>query len=367
MSNTREDENVHILPIVYPSITTYTQHAHTMSILEAYDYTKDWIMSHYIMIFCRKKCIEKSWGDFYFPATYELRGFDHCRYLLTQKVLMETIQHDGFDMIDFVCDSIDRGNYIHIMLDNFYIDKSQRFYQKEHKNHDTLIYGYDKNQEILYAADFAYSTSQKYTFVEIKFDQFRLAQKNADLHYDITTDYLNGIFMMYKILPPEAARYDYHFYNIINQLKAYYNCTEPDDWKYIHNDDRKCCVFGLECYDALIQYLNDLRDDTPMIDIRIYTLMSDHKHLMCQRIEFLKEQKSELTPILDPLLESYQEVDRLCGCVPFLFVKMALTKQKKYANRAIDTLQQAKELETKALGTFLKEFDEKYVDHFYDI
>ena len=44
------------LPVSYPIITTYTQHAHLLSILTGCDLTYDWIFSNYIQLYINR-CI----------------------------------------------------------------------------------------------------------------------------------------------------------------------------------------------------------------------------------------------------------------------------------------------------------------------
>lgn len=62
------------MPVSYPMITTYTQHAHLLSILTHYECAHPWIFSNYIQLFINKD-YKHHWGDFYFPLTYEPAAF----------------------------------------------------------------------------------------------------------------------------------------------------------------------------------------------------------------------------------------------------------------------------------------------------
>ncbi len=44
-----------VLPVTYPMITTYTQHAHLLSILSNYECTYPWIFSNYIQLYINKQ------------------------------------------------------------------------------------------------------------------------------------------------------------------------------------------------------------------------------------------------------------------------------------------------------------------------
>lgn len=69
------------LPVTYPMITTYTQHAHLLSILTSYESNYDWIFSNYIQLFINRD-YKHNWGDFYFPLPYTLRPSDSCGWIL---------------------------------------------------------------------------------------------------------------------------------------------------------------------------------------------------------------------------------------------------------------------------------------------
>lgn len=140
-----------ILPVNYPMITTYTQHAHLLSILTYYEYTKGWIYSNYIQLYMNRD-YKHNWGDFYFPFPYELRPSDTCKWILSQKIKRDTVIKKG-SVIDFIIDSINSDNYVHTMLNYYYVPVSVH-YKKTHSHHDMLIYGYDLDKKIFHVADF---------------------------------------------------------------------------------------------------------------------------------------------------------------------------------------------------------------------
>lgn len=138
-----------LLPVKKPVTAAYTTDAHIVSILESYDYTEDWIMSQYILIFCRKDLKKNCWGDYYFPMTYNVRSQETCRYLQKQKIHPETLQNFDIDIIDFVCREIQNSYYVDIMLDSYYLTKTF-CYHTEHGYHDILIYGFNKKERVFY-------------------------------------------------------------------------------------------------------------------------------------------------------------------------------------------------------------------------
>jgi len=55
-----------ILPICDPVITSYTKHAHILSIIGSYKQTYPWIFSNYIQVYMNKYYKDNR-ADFYFP------------------------------------------------------------------------------------------------------------------------------------------------------------------------------------------------------------------------------------------------------------------------------------------------------------
>ena len=86
MKNTTQTLGSKRLPVSYPMITTYTQHAHLLSILTHYECAHPWIFSNYIQLFINKD-YKHHWGYFYFPLTYELRPSDGANGLRLKRYI----------------------------------------------------------------------------------------------------------------------------------------------------------------------------------------------------------------------------------------------------------------------------------------
>jgi hypothetical protein len=273
------------LPIKYPMISTYTQHAHLLSILEAYDKAESWIYSNYILFFSNRNYKRNSWCDFYFPMPYEIRPSDCCKWLITQKISWDTIK-DKISITQFIINAIDSNQYVHLMINFYYIQKS-RLYKKNEYVHDTLIFGYDRSQETFKCADFLFQTTN-YEFADISFEDMEKAF--LKVKYEKYCSYLNGLIFLYQF--NEECDYEFDERNITNGLIQYYQNVVPEYWKLYNQKNGELIVYGMDIYEVLINYIKISKGEG-FIDIRPFYLLYDHKKIMIQRMKFLENSGSD--------------------------------------------------------------------------
>jgi hypothetical protein len=269
-----------VLPVNYPMITSYTQHAHLLSILSNYECTYPWIYSNYIQLYINED-YKNNWGDFYFPFPYELRPSDTCKWIFTQKIHRDVVNCKWESIINFIIECINSNNYVHTMINFFYVALSSR-YNKVHLNHDILIFGFDLNEEVLYVSDFF--GVGKYSYEKISFLDFSRAYSSYSLSKN--QDYLNGMVYLYKF----NAKSDYQFSikNISNSIKSYLYSSIPEYWDCYNRDNREDIVFGMEIYTTLKNYIAKKRSSRESdIDIRPFYMLYDHKKIMLLRLKYL--------------------------------------------------------------------------------
>ena len=326
-----------VLPVKYPMVTTYTQHAHLLSILSNYEYTYPWIFSNYIQLYINKD-FRHDWGDFYFPFPYELRPSDTCKWLLTKKIDRDVADSKWGNIINFIIDSINSNNYVHTMLNSSCIPLAPN-YNKEHFIHDVLVYGYDLKEEMLYFSDFI-GVTHKYSFEKISFIDYTKAFNT----YGLATnqDYLNKLIYLYKLNSAHdyTFNYDYEFNikNISNSIKAYLNSSVPEYWDIYNNENRDNIVFGIEIYDTLKNYIawKSVSNESD-IDIRPFYLVYDHKKIMLLRLEYLhrlgyyKDCSSEN-------IAGITELEAQAKVVVNMLIKYNLSKNRTILNMVIDMI-----------------------------
>ena len=272
-----------ILSISDPVITSYTKHAHILSIIENYEQVYPWIFSNYIQLYINKDFKYDS-NDFYFPYPYELGFADACKWIQDQKIDKSFIYSKWKSVIDFIIDCIDSNNYVHVMINYFYVPVS-RTYNKNDFYHDILIYGYDSDEEILYFRDFF--NSQKYSSAKVSFSDFSNAFSQGNI--SSKEDYLHGMVRLYKF--NNDYNYKFNIKNITNSIKSYLSGSTPEYWEIYNVGDRENTVFGIEIYTTLKNYIiRQASEGEFNIDIRPFYLLYDHKKIMCLRLKYLDEQ-----------------------------------------------------------------------------
>lgn len=277
--------SVNLLPVSDPMITTYTQHAHLLSILSNYEYTYPWIFTNYIQLYINKD-YKHNWGDFYFPSPYEVRPSDTCQWIISQKINRKSIARQWNSAVDFVVDSIHSNHYVHAMVNLFYVPVSD-CYHEVHLNHDLLVYGYDLDQELFYVSDFF--KGGIYSREVISFKDFNL----AFLHYDTVPhhkelDYLNGLIYLYQFDQECKYRRDLDIQAVMNSIRHYLNNTVPEYWHhYNFGADKEKLDFGRQIYATLKNYAKTTSELASALDIRPFYLLYDHKKIMMLRLQYL--------------------------------------------------------------------------------
>lgn len=267
------------LKIQYPIITTYTHHAHLLSILGTDERTKEWIISNYIQLYANKDLINTNWGDFYFPMPYETRTFETCKWIITQKNTEKFIDRHYEDIVLYIKEAIDADYYVNMGINYKYISNS--IYYHTDKVHDVLVYGYDDDRSVILCADFVFSSS-KYMFSECSYEEFEKAYNN-DYRRD-KASYFNHMIYAYQL--KKECDYEYDLRNIIYNLKEYCKGSMPEYWKAYNMKNSEKVTWGINYYDALVDYVEKI----DYLEIRFLWLLRDHKRIMLERLYFLQKQ-----------------------------------------------------------------------------
>lgn len=336
--------NQKILPVEYPVITTYTHHAHLLSILGTKKEAFPWIISNYIQVFINKNFKESSWGDFYFPMPYETRTVENCKWLFNQKIRENLIDDRWNSIVDFVIDALDNNNYVNMMINYKYLSKSS-LYKKTDWRHDVMVYGYDNEEKKLFCADFLFKSAQ-YEFSECSFEEFEDAYKNRYSYTNST--YLDHCVHTFEI--NSACDYEYDERNILALLKQYYSSEMPEYWKNYNQKNSNKLVFGMQFYDALSIYLRE--KDNPNIDIRPFYLMQDHKNIMIERIKYLATANVALSSYIAP----YEQVFINCKKLVKIIMKYNYSHSPSTLEDACLKIENIKQNEKELLEAFLRDF-----------
>ncbi|WP_127529574.1 hypothetical protein [Paenibacillus kobensis] len=320
MKDTTNVIGMKLLPISHPMITTYTQHAHLLSILTHYECTYPWIFSNYIQLYINKDYKHK-WGDFYFPQTYELRPSDACKWIITQKIHRDTVTSKWGSIIDFIIENINSNHYVHTMVNYFYVPLSDR-YNKLQLHHDILVYGYDLNREMFYVSDFF--KNGIYSKGEISFADLSLAFSTN--HLTTNHDYLREMVYLYKF--NDQYQDSFNADTIVNSISNYFTNKTPEYWEmFNYGGDRDNLDFGMQIYTTLQNYVNSILENESKIDIRPFHLLYDHKKIMTLRLKYLYDNRL-LSKLNQDHIDSFISIEVMAKIIVNLVFKYNLTNDR---------------------------------------
>ena len=285
-----------ILDMVEPLITTYTGHAHLLSVLGLNKDTYPWIFSNYIQIYSNKDLHKEAWADFYFPYPFELRTVDTCHWMATQKLLRNIVLDIWDNFVEAIMFFINKEMYLHVMVDQYYIPNT-RYYNLNHNLHDIFIYGYNREEEKIYACDFI--GTGKYSKFELGFDEIN----KAFLDYEkcVNFDYLYQNVYIYKV--KSICNYQPDFMNILNTLTLYLNGTTPEYWTCYSDTTKNSRVYGMDCYKAYIDYVTKCFQLDEEINKALFYLLLDHKRIMTLRFKYLNQLGANYSSFIEKLSE----------------------------------------------------------------
>lgn len=278
------------LSIAEPSISAYSWQSTVLAILQTDKRCDDWIYCNYVQTYsvrrlyynCNQFAGELS---FYYNlygswSFYEYKANPWLDYYKIPRALIAT---NYKSIIEFIIERINNLEYVYLPIEMQYISA----YGNGTGSHTMLIYGYDDELAEFYCAD---NFSHKYgfatvPFVELKeaFDKFDIATLNPEIRNNYTDIYdVCTLKMVEPIWNQEAFKF--HLYKLISDLKEYLLIGDYG----LGYRPNKHYVFGIECYDALADYLNDaLSNKSEYFDYKAFSAFYDHKSLMEKRIIYL--------------------------------------------------------------------------------
>ena len=269
-----------ILPIATPFITSYTNIASTFSIIGVQEeQIIPWISDHLIQLVGREeegKMIDQ-WATFYDFATKDaIPAYEGIPFI--SKCKFDRVALEISDFALFIEEQINAGYYVHAYLDRYYL-KVSNDYLKEHYNHQTFIYGYDRSKNEIYIADFY---NQKFDFVSVSYQDINLSY-NTDI--SIKEEYIN--FWKNHIYTSKQLDYKYEINIDLLKLSLKDYIDRKDSflkYEYTFTHRNVKTFFGLDFYNVLKIHCNK---HTEFIDYRAFHILCDHKKAMKTRFDYL--------------------------------------------------------------------------------
>jgi hypothetical protein len=317
--------NKKVLPLIIPEITTIPRYTNLEAILAAngMDYLP-WFRSNFLQIRCPKK-VSMSWIDIDYEPLFFEKLCPLIDYRAVPKDLIDTNR-----TIDFFIKCIDHNHYIYTVFDRYYVPVSVS-YGKQHQLHDSLVFGYDLEQEEFHIADFF----EEYKFERLPFSQVESAFREAQpkgYHFTKNVELIT-------LNPNYTPIFDLDL--VIHSLKNY--CLSRHDQmnsylsSYSVHVSPEDNVYGLDVYDTLIAFLTNSTNIGYQF-FRPLHLLWHHKKNVLQTINYL-----QISGILDKnqyisLYEDYSDIEKRMLINRNLMIKYTATKNQSHFDAVIKSL-----------------------------
>ena len=271
-----------VLPVVYPSVTGYTPMAGLFSILEGYDYTKPWRYGNYIQIAFSLRKQAAFINSFDLTTLPGFHGHTCCPWISYSAVNRDTISMLSPSFVDFAVKSIDTGNYLYFVVDQFYLSGTGSGKNHVHLPHDIFVYGYDSDRSVFYVGDFLFRN--KFSFEQVPFCEME------DGYRAVANDFINfnrggvGLWSFH-----EDIRYEFDVRFVKEQfveLRDSFDLSEH--FRGIISPNYTSSAYGMRAYALIAEILRSSEDSPKGLLVCAHNLL-DHKELMLQRLAFMSE------------------------------------------------------------------------------
>ena len=337
-----------ILPVKYPTVTSWPSHATLFTILETRNETLDWIYGTHIQTCAVKYSFTKYSNNnrafFIYDYLPNTMNYLMCPWLYPQIINSEFITMKYQDINDFIITAIDADSYVYIVINEEYIlDELIGTQSTGFHHHGLLIYGYNLDTRKYYVADFL--RNLKYSFEEV-------SMENVSKGYAEIPDgeeYSKGGTILLKF--NEIAKYKFDTGLVKNGLQDYldsrsssigfenlYRLSATDN--SIASDTMN---MGISAYHLLYEHFQLIEKNESDIDLSAIHAVYDHKKLMHMRVKFMLDNGYLETneSVLNDLLIIEEQALKLRN----LYQKYLVSKESSIIKRIISGYKQIEEQE----------------------
>lgn len=263
------------LKIIKPEITCFLHHTHLLIPIKGHANYYDWFFSNYIQLMLEKEFLYKKVKGEHLLDFLNLDfsyGIVNLCPLIDYQIYDSALVRKHINRLDlFLKDSIDAGYYINIYLDDYYVADRRQFHT-EHFIHDHLLFGYTDDSFLSYG----YKTNQHLgnTKISIKLIEEMFLYED---HYPI------------NLFREKKAKFSYDNEYVIHSIYDYLESQNTTDGIRNYYLKKSNMVYGIEIYSYLYQYYDYVIKQQKDIDLRIISVLYDHKKCMYLRCIFLRD------------------------------------------------------------------------------
>lgn len=305
-----------VLPIHDTIINTFNIYGSITSIISNNEKCFPWIYNNFIQI-----RYVYDWDTFFFDNHHLL--MDSCPWINHHVIPKFFIESKWDSISEFIIDSLDKGNYVYLYVDRFYLSASVPNFKKRSNLHEIFIYGYDiKTKEFLVADNLEYG---KYIRTVCTFEEIEqgYAAINSENFYFINSEshfFLNVHLFSLK----DEGEYSINVPQIAKSINDYLDSELTIDVSF-----KEKTLFGQKCiYYSVDRFLN-IKPES--LDIRAFHLFWEHKKLMFDRINYLI--KENYLPDGHYFVERYRNIRDAFESIRNMALKYNVTQNHTLFNR----------------------------------
>lgn len=302
------------------------------------DSFQDWFFSNFIQLHCSKDL------ECYYDVklNYYIAPFFNNRYNMSNPWLEQYyIPRDFVDssngILDFVRFCLSRNKYVSLHLNEKYVPYKWA-YNIEDFEHESMIYGIDDEREQFHLMGF--NKNQIFEPYTISYNDFYLAYKNVICNKDL-------LMLSYKTPDLPFTLDAKRIVTFLNEYLLGINSTYREALIY----DEISWVFGIGIYDVMIDNVTKLKDK------KIPYLLSEHKTVMKERVEYLYKLNLLNKIDFEELFEMATNIEELSQVLLMMCIKFSRVLNEKYEERIIAHILKMKEADKDFIESFIERLE----------
>jgi hypothetical protein len=258
-------------------ITIYLHRSLPLCVVLAYDKYLPWYYSSFIQIFSYT-------DDKGFSELNYLESCDCGSRILEMVNLGYHLLECVDNIIDYILENINRGYYMVIHVDEYYI-QNKLAYKDKHFVHASLIYGYDNEKQQFKAIGF--DKDMRFTQLTFDYTQFIQGYENGKINYKESAIWCETSAI--QLIKPYDFKQDYPIINerFMKELNNYIFSVGDITRLYSFKYEGYNIAYGIEVYNVILKDLENLLEGKVTLDYRAIHILAEHKKGLYDRIEYM--------------------------------------------------------------------------------
>ncbi|HEY0828013.1 MAG TPA: hypothetical protein VGE40_07960 [Bacilli bacterium] len=312
-----------VLPLGQPPIIGYNYLSFPLSIMTNHEEYLPWFYSNYIQLCCSADFLEQGTMNFDF-YNYDFTVHP-LPWLDIQRISRELIFASYSDIKKFLMDSLDRGCYIYLFLDEFHLSHKTMHLSK-HFYHDNFIYGYNDKEKMFNTVGF--DKTRLFTNTLMPFSELDASFNGVEM----IKDELNYIHLFRF---NSNGQYDFDINLVIGLLQDFLQARNTSEHFSLFKNPNKQ-AYGMDVYRCIIEYFENLTAGNITCDVRPFHILWEHKKCMMAKLIYMENRYQSND--LQLIRQSYEEIEKASLVIRNVIIKYYATRNEKLILNNIEAI-----------------------------